>query len=164
MAQAKAAPVEERPIPEKEADMMAEFEKAMGSDFVESKFLRERSIFFEVKAGALRKAVDWMKQEWGLYHCSTITGMDLQGKLAVIYHFEVKEVTVSLKVVIPTSKAEVDTITDLIPGANFYEREVHDLLGIKFKGHPNLKRLILPDDFPEGVYPLRKDYRSPRED
>jgi len=124
MAQAKAAPAkEEKPIPEKEAGMMAEFEKAMGSDFVESKFLRERSIFFEVKPGALRKAVDWMKQEWGLYHCCTITGMDLQGKLAVIYHFEVKEVTVNLKVVIPTSKAEVDTITDLIPGANFYERE-----------------------------------------
>ena len=148
----------------KEAQMITEFEKAMGNDFVESEFLRERSIMLRVKAEALRKAVDWMKQEWGLYHVSTVTGMDLVGELAVIYHFEVKEVLVSLKVTVPTSHAEMDSITPLIPGATLYEREVHDLIGVKFKGHPNLKRLILPEDWPKDVYPLRKDYESPRLD
>ncbi len=148
----------------KEAQMMADIQKAMSSDFIEAEFLREHSIFVTVKAEALRKAVDWMKQEWGLTHLSTITGMDLVGELAIIYHFEVKAVSVSLQVKVPTSHAEVDSITPLIPGATLYEREVFDLLGVKFKGHPNLKRLVLPEDFPKDVYPLRKDWQSPRLD
>jgi NADH-quinone oxidoreductase subunit C len=148
----------------KDAGMMAEFEKAMGTAFVESKFLRERSIMLTVKPAALLKAVQWMKQEWGLYHLSTITGMDLQSQIAILYHFEVKETTVTLKVVVPTSDPEVDSITPLIPGATLYEREVFDLLGVKFKGHPKLERIILPEDFPSHVYPLRKDWRSPRQD
>ncbi len=148
----------------KEAQMMADFEKAMGADFVESKFLREGSIMLTVKPTSLLRAVNWMKQEWGLYHLSTITGMDLRGELAVIFHFEVKSVLTSLKVVVPTSHPEIDSITSLIPGSTLYEREVHDLLGVKFKGHPNLTRLILPEDFPKGVYPLRKDWENPRQD
>jgi NADH-quinone oxidoreductase subunit C len=148
----------------KEATMMTEFEKAMGNDFISSEFLREHSIYLTVKADAVRKAVEWMKTQWGLYHLSTITGMDLRGELAVIYHFEVKAVSVSLHIQVPTSHPEVDSITPLIPGATLYEREVHDLLGIKFRGHPNLKRLILPEDWPKDVYPLRKDWESPRLD
>jgi Ni,Fe-hydrogenase III component G len=44
----------------------------------------------------------------------------------------------------------------MIKGAEFIEREMHDLLGIDFPGHPNLVRLILPEDWPDGVYPLRR--------
>jgi NADH-quinone oxidoreductase subunit C len=50
---------------------------------------------------------------------------------------------------------EVDSITPLFPGAEWIEREMWEMLGIKFKGHPNLKRLLLSDDWPEGKYPLR---------
>ena len=148
----------------KEAGMMAEIDKAMGDDFISAEFMREHSIYVTVKPEAVRKAVEFMKQEWGLTHLSTITGMDLRGELAVIYHFEVKAVSVSLHIQVPTSHPDVDSITPLIPGATLYEREVHDLLGIKFKGHPNLKRLILPEDWPKDVYPLRKDWESPRLD
>ena len=50
-----------------------------------------------------------------------------------------------------------ELITPLIPGAEWIEREMHDILGITFRNHPNMRRLILSDDWPEGVYPLRKD-------
>ncbi|MGH9605087.1 MAG: NADH-quinone oxidoreductase subunit C [Terracidiphilus sp.] len=50
----------------------------------------------------------------------------------------------------------IESITGIWPGANYYEREVFDLFGVHFQGHPNLRRILLPDDW-KG-YPLRKDY------
>ena len=158
------APKATNPEP-RDSKMITDFEKAMGSDCIEAKFLRARSISFTLKRKAILKAVEWMKQNWGLYHLSCITGMDLEGgNLAVIYHFEANAVTVNVKVVTPTSKPEVDSIVPLIPGAEIYEREVFDMIGVIFKGHPNLKRLLLHEGFPKGVHPLRKSWKSPRED
>jgi len=53
---------------------------------------------------------------------------------------------------------EVDSITPFIPPANFAERETYDLLGISFRGHPDPRRLVLPDDWPANLHPLRKDF------
>ncbi|MCK9615713.1 MAG: NADH-quinone oxidoreductase subunit C, partial [Candidatus Omnitrophica bacterium] len=44
--------------------------------------------------------------------------------------------------------------------SDWVEREIHELLGINFKGHPNLKHLLLDDDWPKDSYPLRKDYKN----
>ncbi|MEM2083837.1 MAG: NADH-quinone oxidoreductase subunit C, partial [Nitrososphaerota archaeon] len=65
----------------------------------------------------------------------------------------------NVKTSIDKNNPEIDTITDIIPGASFYEREIYDLLGVNFIGHPNLKRVILPENWPKGVYPLRKEYK-----
>lgn len=61
-----------------------------------------------------------------------------------------------LKVKLTGSAPNVDSLTSLWPGANFFEREVYDLFGIRFAGHPNLRRIMMPEDW-EG-HPLRKDY------
>ena len=61
-----------------------------------------------------------------------------------------------IRVGVPGTAPVVPSITSVFPGANFYERETFDLFGIVFEGHPDLTRVILPDDW-EG-HPLRKDY------
>ncbi len=61
-----------------------------------------------------------------------------------------------VKVGVPGGEPSLDSLTSLWPGANFYEREAYDLFGIHFSGHPDLTRILLPDDW-EG-HPLRKDY------
>lgn len=63
---------------------------------------------------------------------------------------------VRIKVAVSESNTEVDSVTSLWPGANFMESEVYDMYGITFKGHPNLRRILMYDEF-KG-YPLRKDY------
>jgi NADH-quinone oxidoreductase subunit C len=63
---------------------------------------------------------------------------------------------IRLSVPVEEEDASVESITTVWPGANYYEREVFDLFGIRFEGHPNLRRIMMPDDW-KG-HPLRKDY------
>jgi len=79
-------------------------------------------------------------------------------RLEVVYHLlsiSNKE-RVRLKVRLSGSSPSIESVTSVWPSANFYEREVFDLFGVRFTGHPNLKRIMMPDDW-EG-HPLRKDY------
>jgi len=79
-------------------------------------------------------------------------------RFEVVYHlFSIpKKERVRLKTRLEGSSAVIESITSVWPSANFYEREVFDLFGVRFTGHPNLKRIMMPDDW-EG-HPLRKDY------
>lgn len=88
-----------------------------------------------------------------------ISGLDTPDGFESLYHFDFDSIgtVVTFKVLIPRSNPEIDSITPIIPGANFIERELYDLLGIKFTGHPDPRRLLLSDDWPEGVHPLRTD-------
>ncbi len=96
---------------------------------------------------------------------STVVGTDetpIKGKLSVTYwissNAESGDVWIGLKSHLDPEEPIIDSITPRHPGANWYERENKDLLGIIPRNHPDPRRLVLPDDFPENVYPLRKDY------
>jgi len=79
-------------------------------------------------------------------------------RFEVVYHFFSleKRHRVRIKVPAETKDPEVDSLVPLWAGADWYEREVWDMFGIKFRGHPNLKRILMYEEF-EG-HPLRKDY------
>jgi len=88
-----------------------------------------------------------------------ISGIDFQNKLMVVYHLE--STTYRHQIVVKAAaenreKPELDSICDLYIGAELHENEIFDLFGIVFKGHPNLRRMFMPDDW--NGYPLRKDY------
>jgi len=119
-------------------------------------------VFITIDRSANRDATKILWSELGA-RFNTISGVDLIHSLALVYHFifDSDGLVVSLKLNVPTDSPEVDTISDIIPAAAFIEREVHDLFGVKFRGHPNLKKWIIADDWPEGVYPLRKDWQPP---
>lgn len=96
----------------------------------------------------------------GVTHISTITGVDLGDVVEVIYHFDCRPTMLNLKIQLPKDSLKVPTITDIFPGAILYERDLMEMLGVKVEGHPDPRRLFLPDDWPEGVYPLRKEFRE----
>lgn len=106
---------------------------------------------------ALRRA----KQELGFERLSTVTGVDrfpAEPRFEVVYHLQSisKNARLRLKVRLRGEKPQLESATGVYRSANWYERETFDLFGIVFLNHPNLTRIMMPEDW-EG-YPLRKDY------
>ena len=81
-----------------------------------------------------------------------------QPRFEVVYHLLSipRKERVRLKVRLAGDDAHLESVTSVFPAANFFEREVFDLFGVRFSGHPYLRRLMMPEDW-EG-HPLRKDY------
>ena len=84
---------------------------------------------------------------------------DALERFEVIYHFLSLPhgIRIRIKARVTEDHPEIASISGIWKGANFLEREVYDLMGIRFTGHPDLRRILMPDDFDEG-YPLRKDF------
>ena len=90
------------------------------------------------------------------------SGMDTRHHFEILYHFtfDSLDLVVSLRVVLPKDKPEIVSLAPVLEGANWIEREITEMLGINFIGHPDMRRLLLPPEWPEGVYPLRRDYKE----
>jgi len=91
-----------------------------------------------------------------------LSGVDYgKGTLGVVYNIYsmTKQHKVNIKIEVPKDNAEVPTVSDVWQTANWHEREAYDLVGIKFIGHPDPRRIMMPDDW-EG-HPLQKDYKVP---
>jgi Ni,Fe-hydrogenase III component G len=63
-------------------------------------------------------------------------------------------------VILDTDKPAVESIACRVPATEWIEREIHELLGVEFRNHPDMRHLLLTDDWPEGNYPLRKDWKD----
>ena len=125
---------------------------------LESSVPRERRAFVLIPRENLTEAVTYLKEKEDFQHIATITALDTGEGLEVVYHLRRKDLVLNLKVRAPYDDPKVPSISGIINGAILYEREIHDLVGVVPEGHPDLKRLILGEDWPEGVYPLRKEY------
>ena len=91
------------------------------------------------------------------------TGIDSDNYFEILYHFTYDKLgcVITVKSLIrDKDKPSVDSLANLLPAASWIEREIHDELGIEFKGHPDMRRLVLADDWPVGVYPLRKERKK----
>ena len=90
----------------------------------------------------------------------TVTGVDwlAAGEMEVVYDFFhfASPVHVVVRTRVPREQPEVPTISGVFPGANWHERETHEFFGIRFRGHPDLSPLLLPED--ATYHPLRKDF------
>lgn len=112
----------------------------------------------------LVEVATFLRDELGFNYLSSITGMDVidENKMETVYHtysIEKGGGAVVLKVQTDRENPVIPSLTPFWPGANFQEREAYDMYGIQFEGHPNLRRILLWDEF-EG-FPLRKDWREP---
>jgi Ni,Fe-hydrogenase III component G len=122
---------------------------------------RERRMALELQPANFAEVFDYLVKEAGFSGLLAITGMDEATVFAVIYHLTKEgRIVLNLKMRIPRENPSVKTVTPYFPAADAYERELADLLGIKVEGLPPDHRYPLPDNWPEGQYPLRKEWRS----
>jgi Ni,Fe-hydrogenase III component G len=122
-------------------------------------------VFVNAAQADVKELVSWLFRDLKA-RFSIITGIDVRIGVELLYHmsFDAQGVLVSVRTQVPKPELAMPTLTDVIEGANWIEREIREMLGVNFIGHPNLERLLLPDDWPEGEYPFRKKtYGSERE-
>ena len=118
-----------------------------------------------VKAENLVELAQYLRDEEECDYCSSITGVDYPEYFEVVYHlYSMKKEggPVILKVRAEREKPHVPSVTPIWRGANWQEREVWDLMGIRFDDHPDLRRVLLWEGY-EG-HPLRKDFPGPQDE
>jgi len=116
-----------------------------------------RRIYISIKPQDLKETVQLLFRELKL-RFATASGQDTPEGLEILYHFSFDSTgeMISLRVLLEDKKKpEIESLAPMFVGAEWIEREMWELLGINFKGHPNLKHLLLVDEWPEGKFPLR---------
>ena len=100
------------------------------------------------------------------FRFSIATGIDTRDGIEIIYHFSCDPdgTYYNIKTVVPKDDPKIKSLTDFLPAADWIEREIHELLGVDFVGHPNLKPLLTPENWPSDLYPLRRDYADEHKD
>jgi NADH-quinone oxidoreductase subunit C len=152
--EAASQPVEQ-PLPEDLAAALTEGVLEVSFDGTTIRLL--------VRPEALPEVVRALRdRETGPYvHLASLAGLDHGDDLGVVYHLYRlgSAARAVIHVRLPRSSPQVPSIAELLPAADWKEREAGEMFGIEFAGHPDLRKLLLPDDW-EG-YPLRKDYVIP---
>jgi NADH-quinone oxidoreductase subunit C len=133
---------------------------AFGADLQDVRLQEPDTIVARCEPGSLKDVARRLKAEpeVGYETLNFIAGVDKVRCLESVYHvYSWKTNTyLELHVDVDRGKAVVDTVTDVWPAADWHERESWDMVGIRYAGHPDLRRILLKDDFIG--YPLRKDY------
>jgi Ni,Fe-hydrogenase III component G len=119
----------------------------------------ENRLDAHVTPDSLLGAVETLRDhQWG--YLAAITGLDgwpASAEMEILYHFCAGPAVLTLRVRVPREQAAVPSICAPFPYASVFERELREMFGLEVLQTPDPTRLFLPDDWPEGVYPLRKD-------
>jgi len=123
--------------------------------------VKHNRIYLGVAEEILLDALKFLRGELGFDHLCAITGLDTGENFEFLYHVsEAGGVLATLK--IKTRREDpvvIQSVLPIYPGATFYERELEGLLGVKVDGLPEGRQYPLPDNWPKGQYPMRKDWK-----
>ena len=149
-------------VPEhlREVPLAQQLETAQPGAILSGK-LEHGELTLEIAPDSLIGTCRWLKDAQQFVRLADLTALDWhprEPRFQVVYHLHSveKNERLRLKCSLPGDAAEIDSVTCVWRSANWHEREVFDLFGIRFRNHPNLRRIMLPEDW-DG-HPLRKDY------
>ena len=123
------------------------------------------NIWLEVKREKFRETVELL-MTLQYPHIAIIAGNDNGETVELVYLFSLfygekfKEISINIKVSLDRKKPSIESITDIIPGAQTTEREMKEMFGVDFVGLPDMRNIFLPEDFPKDVFPFRKEQKG----
>jgi len=143
------------------SEVLGDINQKFKGDIIDIVDKSSTRVYIEIKSSSLVKIAEHIFKNLKA-RFSIASGVDVRSHMEILYHFTFDDINlvISLRVKLDKSKPEIDSLTSTFEAANWIEREIHEMLGINFKGHPDLRRLLLSDDWPEGVYPLKCDYKE----
>ena len=126
----------------------------------------EKRAYLDIYAKDIVEIVKYVFKDLGL-RFNIASGVDDFDGTEILYHFSLDRagIVISIRAILKEKdNPRIDTITSVMKGAWWIEREIHELFGVGFDGNSDLRPLLLPDDWPNGVYPMRKNFVVPKRD
>jgi len=141
-------------------ELLASLEKPLGGK-IQSKTEFRSETTYTILPSDLREIAKFCRDELSFDYLIDITSIDNFGeepRFEIVYELYSmpSAVYVRLKLHVSEDIGAVDTVSDIWPTANWHEREIYDMMGIKFNGHPDLRRILMWDGYP--FFPLRKEF------
>jgi len=140
--------------------IVEQLKNALG-DKIQDLFVKNpRRIYLNVDPADIVEVTRVIHRDLGARFCIA-SGMEMEHGFEILYHFafeseSLEGVLVTFRVRLDKTKPEVDSVTPGVPAAMWIEREMHELLGIEFRNHPDMRPLLLAEDWPPDVFPLRR--------
>jgi NADH:ubiquinone oxidoreductase subunit C len=146
---------------EQTAALIGRIRVLLGEQLEELVQPRANRLYLTVKAAHIKEAARLFS---GQLHArlQTASAVDAPHRIEILYHwaFDCLALVVTVRTFMDREQPVIATISDVCPAAEWIEREMAELMGIEFQGHPDMRHLLLREDWPQGKYPLRRDYRK----
>ena len=139
------------------SEMVEQVKQQYEGELTEARASSEADAWIGVPPEDVRGMARFIMDTWAPVHLSTITGVDNGREIEILYHFVANGCALNLRAKVDKSGDRIDSITPIVPAAVLYEREIMDMFGVEMVGHPDPRRLTLPEDWPVGDYPLRRE-------
>ena len=141
-------------------ELLASLEKSLGEK-IQNKTEFRGETTYTIASNDLREIAKFCRDELSCDYLIDITSIDNFGeepRFEIVYELYSMRLAAHLRLKLRVSEddAAVDTVSDIWPTANWHEREIYDMMGIKFNGHPDLRRILMWDGYP--FFPLRKEF------
>ena len=146
--------------------ILQKINERFGDRILKSDIKSAKRLYVDVYPKEIVDITRFLFKELGLRFNIASCVDDFDG-IEILYHFayDPSAVIVTVRVIIKDKESpRIDTITTVTRSAWWIEREMHELFGVEFDGNVDLRPLLLPDDWPKGVYPMRKSFVVPKRD
>lgn len=142
-------------------EVLQDLRERFSEDILEFTDKSPTRMYIEIKAESIVGMCLYLFRNLGA-RFQTASGTDMPPHIEILYHFIIEDLNliISLRVRLDRENPEIASLAKEIEAFNWIEREISELLGVTFTGHPDPRRLLLADNWPECVYPLRQDYEE----
>ncbi len=129
-------------------------------DVLNTAILKKNRVMVDIKPEAILKVAEHLYRETG-YRFIIASAYHTKKGFEILYHFsdDIEGNIINIHVVLPQEKPEIESLANMLSGANWIEREMSELLGITFRNHPEPEKLLSEGNWAEGVYPYRKKFK-----